>query len=242
MKVLTSECSGDYTVFMLDIDTTHTSIFDQVAFCAGLPRAIIHTLENIAISIERPIGTLIQLEGDPADSMYIVVAGHVKIYRMSVAGREQILQISGPGAHFNTVALFDGGSCPANVEALTNVHLLMLSRTRLLPLLEEHPTLALALLRNVCASLRSMVNLVDKLALHTVQGRLAALLIEIAEEQEHGEDIRATTQAQMAARLGTVREMIARTLKNFEGLGLISIERGAITILDREGLVKQSEV
>ena len=231
-----------YTALMLDISTMHTSIFDQVVFCAGLPRAIIYALENIAISIERPLGTLLQLEGDPADSMYIIVTGRVKIYRMSVAGREQILQIAGPGAHFNTVALFDGGTCPANVEALTNVHLLRLPSTRLLPLLEEHPALALALLRTVCASLRSMVNLVDKLALHTVQGRLAALLIEIAEAQERGEDIGATTQAQMAARLGTVREMVARTLKNFEGLGLISIERGAITILDREGLVRQCEV
>ena len=81
----------------------HTSIFDQVVFCAGLPRAIIYALENIAISIERPLGTLLQLEGDPADSMYIIVTGRVKIYRMSVAGREQILQIAGPGAHFKDV-------------------------------------------------------------------------------------------------------------------------------------------
>ncbi len=221
--------------------TMETSIFNQLSFCSGLPRDTIHALESIAIPLERPITTLLQLEGDPVDAMYIVVSGRVKIYRMSISGREQILQIAGPGSHFNTVAVFDGGKCPANVEALSNVELLMLPCYRLIPLLEEQPALALAMLRHVCTSLRSMVDLVDKLALHTVQGRLAGLLIEIAEAEERGEPLGTTTQAQMAARLGTVREMIARTLKNFEGLGLITIERGAITIVDRQGLEQQCE-
>lgn len=213
-----------------------------VSFCAGLPAGALQALEQIAIPIERPQGTTLQLEGDPAHAMYIVMTGRVKIYRVSAAGREQILQIAGTGAHFNTVALFDRGPCPANAEALSDIRLLMLPRDALLAVIEDYPVIALALLRDICVRLRAMVDLVDTLALHSVQGRLAGLLIDLAEAEERGERLGATTQAQMAARLGTVREMIARTLKMFEGLGLISIERGAITILDRAGLEDQREI
>ncbi|MBV9787440.1 MAG: winged helix-turn-helix domain-containing protein, partial [Chloroflexi bacterium] len=88
---------------------------------------------------------------------------------------------------------------------------------------------------------RHLVNLVDELSLHTVQGRLARLLLEQAAAAERGEVVPALTQAEMAAQLGTVREMVARTLKSFEVLGLLRMERGAITVLDRAGLATQAE-
>jgi CRP-like cAMP-binding protein len=87
--------------------------------------------------------------------------------------------------------------------------------------------------------MRHLVNLVDELALHTVQGRLAGLLLAQAAAAERGETAPPLTQAEMAAHLGTVREMIGRTLKTFEALGLVRVERGQITILDRAGLEAQ---
>lgn len=83
----------------------------------------------------------------------------------------------GAGGHFNTVLIFDGGSCPANAEALTDASLLALPRAALLGVVDAHPPLALALLREFTGRLRHMVDLVDTLALHTVQGRLADLLL-----------------------------------------------------------------
>jgi CRP/FNR family transcriptional regulator, cyclic AMP receptor protein len=74
-----------------------------------------------------------------------------------------------------------------------------------------------------------------------VQGRVAGLLLDQAAAAEAGADVVPLTQADMAARLGTVREMVGRTLKTFEALGLICVERGAITLLDREGLARQRE-
>jgi CRP/FNR family cyclic AMP-dependent transcriptional regulator len=107
---------------------------------------------------------------------------------------------------------------------------------------EAHPALARALLREFTGRLRHLVDLVDTLALHTVQGRLAGLLLAQAEAAERGEPVLPLTQAEMAAQLGTVREMVGRTLKSFEALGLIRIERGAIQLLDREGLAQQREL
>jgi CRP-like cAMP-binding protein len=168
--------------------------------------------------------------------MYVVVSGRVKIARIGLNGREQVLNVIPPGGHFNTVPMFDGGPCPANGSALSEVELLVLPRELLLPVVEAHPPLALALLGEFTGRLRHLVNLVDTLALHTVQGRVADLLLLQAEAAEQGEQSTPLTQAEMAARIGTVREMVGRTLRGFETLGLIRLDRGTITLLDRPGL------
>ena len=217
------------------------ALLRHVGFCSGLPDGAIAALAAIAGGVQRPAGTLIQLEGDVAEQMYVVARGRVKIARVGENGREQVLNVIPPGGHFNTVPIFDGGPCPANAEALTDVQLLALPREQLLAVVAVHPPIALALLKEFTGRLRHLVNLVDELSLHTVQGRLAGLLLDQAEAAERGAAGPALTQAEMAARLGTVREMIGRTLKTFEVLGLIRIERGVIALLDRERLAAQRE-
>lgn len=212
-----------------------------VSFAAGLPEGALVALAAIAAPMQRVTGTLLQLEGDQAEVMYMVVRGRVKIARVSAGGREQVLNVIPPGGHFNTVPIFDGGRCPANAEALTDVLLLALPRDALLAVVERHPALALALLKEFTGRVRHLVNLVDELALHTVQGRLAGLLLEQATAAERGQPAPALTQAEMAAHVGTVREMIGRALKTFEALGLLRLDRGVITLLDRAGLERQRE-
>jgi CRP/FNR family transcriptional regulator, cyclic AMP receptor protein len=223
------------------MDNERTAFLRTVSFCAGLPDPAIMALSAIAMPLQRPAGTFIQFEGDPADAMYLVIHGRVKIARTSASGREQVLNVIGAGGHFNTVPMFDGGTCPANAQAIEQVALLALPRDRLRRVVEEHPALALALLTEFTGRLRHLVNLVDDLALHSVQGRLAGLLLEQAAAAERGEPATALTQAEMAARLGTVREMIGRALKTFEALGLLRLDRGVIVLLDREGLAAQRE-
>lgn len=213
----------------------------QAGFCADLPMPALAALATLAGPIQRPAGTLIQLEGDTPEAMYVVARGRVKIARIGLGGREQVLNVIGPGGHFNTVPMFDGGPCPANAEALTDVTLLALPRDALLEAVERYPSIALALLREFTGRLRHLVNLVDDLALHSVQGRLAGLLLEQAEAAERGAAPPPLTQAEMAARLGTVREMIGRALKTFEALGLLRLDRGTITLIDRAGLARQRE-
>ncbi len=215
------------------------ALLRQVGFCAGLSEHTVEALAKIAGSLHRDAGATIQLEGEPAEAMYVVVQGRVKITRIGERGREQVLMVVGPGQHFNTVPMFDEGPCPANAEALTDVALLALPRLQLQRVVEEHPPLALALLREFTGRLRHLVHLVDELALHSVQGRVAHLLLTQAEAADRGETVQPLTQADMAARIGTVREMVARTLKGFEVQGLIRIERGAITVLDRDRLAAQ---
>jgi CRP-like cAMP-binding protein len=211
----------------------------QVSFCADLPATVVADLAAIAAPLRRRAGAFIQLEGDPAEAMYVIAQGYVKIARTSASGREQVLYVLGSGSHFNTVPIFDEGTCPANAQALTDVLLLVLPNNAMRRVVERHPALALALLKEFTGRVRHLVNLVDEVALHTVQGRLAGLLLAQAEAAERGEGMLPLTQAEMAAHLGTVREMVGRTLKTFEALGLVRLDRGQITILDSAGLEAQ---
>jgi CRP-like cAMP-binding protein len=210
------------------------ALLRQVSFCADLPGAVVADVAALAAPLRRPAGAFIQFEGDPAEAMYTIAQGHVKIARAAASGREQVLYVLGPGSHFNTVPIFDEGACPANAQALTDVLLLALPRDAMRRAVE-------ALLKEFTGRLRHLVNLVDEVALHTVQGRLAGLLLAQAAAAERGAAAPPLTQAEMAAQLGTVREMVGRTLKTFEALGLIRLERGQITILDRAGLEGQRE-
>ena len=173
------------------------------------------------------------LEGEPCQGLYIVREGSVKIYKLSPEGREQILSYIKPGDTFNEVAVFDGGPNPANVAAAETTSLWIVPRAAIVELIQRNPQVALAVIQNLGARLRHLVGLVEDLSLRQVSARLAKLLLETATSGE-----RALTQQEMAARLGTVREMIGRSLKLLEARGLIELERGKIVILDREGLEK----
>jgi CRP/FNR family transcriptional regulator len=151
------------------------------------------------------------LEGAPCQGLYIVREGSVKIYKLSPEGREQILTYVMTGGSFNEVAVFDGGPNPANVSAAEAATVWIVPRAVIMSLIERRPQIALAVIQNLGARLRHLVGLVEDLSLRQVSSRLAKLLLETATGQE-----RVMTQQEMAARLGTVREMIGRSLRQLE--------------------------
>ena len=217
------------------------AFLSSLSFLSGQDEAVVEAVTRIGVLLRRPSGTVLFLAGDEAPGLFIVVTGRVKIVRESPSGREQVLNVIEAGNHFNLVPIFDGGPSPATAICLGEVELLLLPATPLRELTRRNPDLAMALLADAGRFLRHLVNLVDDLALHTVQGRVAHLLLEQAEAADRGTPVLPLTQAEMAARLGTVREMVGRTLKTFESLGLISVARGTIAILDRAGLEEQAE-
>lgn len=204
---------------------------------ARLPEETVEALCTISALQTYPAKALVFLDGDPAAGMYVVSSGRIKICRVSLSGREQILTLVTPGQHFNIVPVFDGGPCPANAETITPSEVLYFPADTLRQLVAQHPALALALLRECCGHMRRLVNLVDDLTLHTVQGRLARMLVQTASSKIKTP----LTQAEMAAQLGTVREMVGRSLKTFETLGLIEIQRGVIRVIDQPGLLAQAD-
>ncbi|MBA3948302.1 MAG: Crp/Fnr family transcriptional regulator, partial [Herpetosiphonaceae bacterium] len=190
------------------------------SFCRFLSERARDALTAVAQVGHYPRGAVITLEGEPAESMYIVLCGRVKVTRTSSDGREQILHIVKPGDHFNTVPVFDGGSCPGTNTAMDACDLMILPRAAIEQLVHDYPELAQALLRELAGRLRRMTAMVADLGLYSVHVRLARLLLREAAGNAAGG---ALTQVEMAAQLGTVREVVSRTLKSFEAEGLIVI-------------------
>lgn len=179
-------------------------------------------------------GEVILLEGEAPRAVYFIVHGQVRIYRLSLEGREQVLKRLGPGEAFNFVPVLDGGPNPSSAMAWTDVTVYAIERGHFVQLLREHPALAVAVLTDFAAKLRHMTALVEDLSLRTVGARLAKLLLAQAAEGEAAP--RRMTQQEMAAQLGTVREVVGRALAELEREELIRMERHRIVIVDRSGL------
>jgi len=184
-------------------------------------------------------GETIIIEGARCQAAYFIVKGQVRVYRLSLSGREQVLALLGSGRAFNTVPPFQPeGLNHANVQALTPVTLYAITRDDFLRLVGECPELALAILRDFAHRLDHLTNLVEDLSLHTVRGRLARFLLERAEASEV---TRRWTQEEIATYMGTVRDVVGRTLRAFADAGLLRMERQRIVLLDREGLEVEAQ-
>jgi CRP/FNR family cyclic AMP-dependent transcriptional regulator len=179
-------------------------------------------------------GEVILLEGEAPQTVYFVVHGQVRIYCLSLEGREQVLRRVGPGGAFDLVSVLDGGPHPFSAIAWTDVTVYIIERGRFLQIVRQHPTVAMAVLADLTAKLRRTTALVEDLSLRSVGARLAKLLLTQAAEKEAAP--RRMTQQEMAAQLGTVREVVGRALAEMEREKLIRMERHRIVIVDRTGL------
>jgi len=184
-------------------------------------------------------GELILLEGEPCRAAFFVAAGKVRVYRMSVAGRQQVMVQLGPGDAFNTVPAVQLEGCNhASVEGVTSGQLYAVPAEALRRLVLECPDLAMGLLQDFADKLDHLTDLVEDLSLRTVRARLARFLLEKADQKGVA---RRWTQDEMAARLGTVRDMVGRTLRSFADAGYLRLDREQIVLQDREGLEAEAE-
>jgi CRP/FNR family transcriptional regulator len=167
-------------------------------------------------------------EGDPCAGLHIIESGSVKLYRISPQGRQYIIAVMSEAATCNEVPAFDGGENPVNVEALETSHVWVIEPQVLRELVLSNPEFALKILGKFGQNLRSLVQKVSEMAFYQVTHRLARLIAEMPEEDPHWR----WTQEQLAARLGTVREVVSRSLRELEKSGAIRIEDRQIQILD----------
>ncbi len=204
-----------------------------------LSEATLARLATLVIPRTYAAGTLIVVEGEPLEAVYFITAGQVEVYRMSSQGRQQVLARLGAGQAFNLVPLFRAASTHhASAVARSDVSVYAILKDDFLQTLQLCPDLAFALLQDFAERLAHFTDLVEDLALHSVRARLARFLLQ----QADGTTItQKWTQDEMAAHLGTVRDMIGRTLRALSDEGLIRIERGRIVLLERAALENEAQ-
>jgi CRP-like cAMP-binding protein len=182
------------------------------------------------------------IAGEKARGLYVIVQGSVRAFRGSTAGREQVIHVERAGATIAEVPVFDDGDYPSTVAAEEDTETLFLNKTDVRQLCLSHPEIPLAAVKVLAGRLRRCAELVETLSLKEVGQRVARFLLAEAERQgkrtSAGTTLNLTqTHQQIAARVGTVREVISRSFSRLQQDGLIIVEDRKLTIPDEAALL-----
>ncbi|MBS4021825.1 MAG: Crp/Fnr family transcriptional regulator [Dethiobacter sp.] len=213
----------------------------KVPFFTGLTDSELGLVGAVMIEKKYDKNTLIFMEGDRGEALFVIHQGRVKISKSTADGREQILHILRDGDIFAEVVLFDRGPYPATAEAVEDTVVWLLLNAAMEQLLQSHPLLGVKLLRVMSKRLRQAQLLIRDLALHDAYGRLAGLLLRFARREGKTTkegivlDLELTRQ-EMASMIGTSRETVARILSRFQKDGILLLDKQRIIILDEEKL------
>jgi CRP/FNR family transcriptional regulator len=181
-------------------------------------------------------GSMIVLAGDTWPYLFLVVQGQISALKESSEGRSLLISTFEISSIFWGIAFFhEGASMPVSLEARQHSEILLWSRERFLPFLLTNGRIGWELSCQMVNQMLHASNIVEKLAFQPVAGRVAQFLLE---QTPAGQDVspRHLTLDEIAARLGTTREMVCRYLHSFSDEGLINITRTEYYITDRQGL------
>lgn len=186
-------------------------------------------------------GEILFPEGAPCERIFIVLSGRVKVFRMTSAGREQILEMLGPG---DTCACNPGSGewfCSATAQAVTPSKVWYLPRERYMKLVQENSELSHTLNRIFAEKLRCFSSLIEEVSLKDAKKRIVKFLLDMmarkpAKALKKEVLFISFTREELAQRIGTARETVARHLHELKRAGLIDIQPHQISILDKKGL------
>jgi CRP/FNR family transcriptional regulator len=218
-----------------------TGLLKAVSYFSDVDRAALQRVAQSAVRRAYDAGQVILIEGEPCTGLYVVESGWLKVVKIGLDGREQVLQTLRAGEVFNAISVFTDAPNQASVSALEPSVVWIIQREALMKLMDEHPALAQHVIKDLAGRVMHLVRLVEDLSLRSVEARLARLLLEQAE----GASVkrrRWATQAEMASRLGTVPDVVNRALRKLSEQGLIHVERHQIQILNREELKRIAQI
>lgn len=193
---------------------------DELAYIAD------HTAQRVFSA-----GEVIFLEGEPADGLWIVEAGSVKVFKLNLDGGEHILHLCGPGKTFNDISALDGGANPANAAALSfEAQVWLVPSGVITHVLTRNSQVALNVIRLLALRVRSLVGQIEDLALHSVITRLARFLLKQAEDPSLSAP--GITRTAIAAHINTTPQTVSVVLRELEAAGAIQFDRHRIVIIN----------
>ena len=188
--------------------------------------------------------SLILLENEGGDTLFIIISGKVKVTTFSESGKEVIFSILNEGDFFGDMSLMDGKPRSATVISIEDSELRLLRRNDFIKLVEEHPGIALKLLEELTTRLRKADERIESLAILDVTGRVAGILLQLADEHgektDNGVVIKSRpTHQELANMVGTTRETVTRVLKQLENKKYINMSGKDLQIFDPEVFKKK---
>ena len=191
-------------------------------------------------------GQILFNANESADGMYVMLSGSVRAFRENIDGREQTIHVERAGGLLAEVAVFDGGPYPSSTVAEEDSEVLFLATEDVRSFMLKHPETALTALALMAKKLRNVASLAEQLALKDVSQRLATLLLEEAQRtspqpQDGVSFSLPLSHTQLASRLGTVREVVTRSLQKLVQLEVLAIHGHRIVILNVKALRAQTD-
>jgi CRP/FNR family cyclic AMP-dependent transcriptional regulator len=214
----------------------------SVPMFSGLQRDELLKFAELTRERTYPKGSVILFQGDPGDSLYVLRQGRVKVVLIGEDGREVILGVLEPGAHFGELALIDDQPRSAHVIAMEDSQLLILRREDFRRRVEANPTVAWALLTELSRRLRRADQKIGGLVLLDVPGRISRLLLDLSAESDSATIEKPLTHQTIAQMIGASRETVSRAMKEFQEEGLIRVERRRIAVANRDALEKRAQI
>ena len=233
-------CSGTIIV-VPDSKNKLGQTLGKVPIFSGLTESELGYLTQRTVPRHYSAGEMVFGEGECCSGLYVVESGSVRIYKSSPNGREQVLSIDGPGGSIAELPLFDGGNYPASATAIDDVTLLFVSKQDFQALCLSHPQVPLKVLKVVGARLRRLVGIIEQLSFTTVRHRLASCLLRLAQKsgKRSAEGVEVTlpvTNQELAAQIGTVRELVSRNLSRLQAEGTLKIDGRNVLICNLKAL------
>jgi len=222
---------------------TSETVLRKTQLFAKLTESEMRTLSACVSKRHFGRGETLFSEGDQCHGLFVVAAGRIRIFKLSPSGREQVLAVEGPGSSFAELPVFDGGVYPASASALEDADVLFIARKDFQNYCREHPEVALKVLAVVGSRLRRLVGIIEDLSFTTVRQRLISLLLRLAQggtTTKQGVRVELTTTHQdLAAELGTVRELVSRNFSRLQAEGLLEVDGRTIIVKDLPALKRE---
>ena len=221
---------------MRDSDPFITEVLKGTALFSALSDKEVESLATRTFIRSYGAGELLFSEGAPCVGFYIVFKGRVRIFKVSPSGREQVLALEGPGSSIAELPVFDGGPYPASGVAVEPSELLFIARQDFRALCMEFPEIALKVLEVAGARLRRLVGIIEELSFTTVRHRLISWILRQAKSEAGLRFTLHASHQELAAQIGTVRELVSRNLARLQAQEFIGINGHEVKILNLEGL------
>ena len=204
-------------------------------YFAGLDSYVFERIDRLMAERRVEKHEIIWLEQESAKMVYFVASGLIKLFKTSAEGKEQILRLVRPADCFGHTGIFNGGSNPESAQAVVPSVLYGLMKSDLEALLRDHEQLALNTIKAMATEMHHYISLVADLSLRRVSDRVARMLLEHSSEEMLDASF-ILSRADMAAMIGTVPEVIGRSLQTLEKKGVIRSNHRNIVIKDSNAL------
>jgi CRP/FNR family cyclic AMP-dependent transcriptional regulator len=206
-----------------------TLLLRNVPLFSTLPEGQLSLLTRVVGRKSHPRNSTIINAGDPTDALYIVISGRLKVMMSDDEGREVILAILGQGEFFGEMGLIDEAPRSATVIAIEPCELLTINKMDFKKCLAENFEIAVGVMKGLVKRLREADKKIGSLALMDVYGRVARLLMEMAETVDGQRVVTKKLPKQdIAKMIGASREMVSRVMKDLQTSGHIEVKSGAI--------------